>query len=103
MEPKASHKEERLRHNAQVALEEALAAEGDPVFDGLVIREILPGRGNAMVVLVSGAEDESHQRDAQLALDDSRGWLRAEVASTLQRRRVPDLSFVVLGPGKTSQ
>ena len=102
MEPKASHKDQRLRHNAQIAIEEALAADGDPIFDGLMIREVLPGHGNALLVLISGAEDESHQQDAQVALDESSGWLRAEVASTLQRRRVPELTFRVLPPGKAS-
>jgi ribosome-binding factor A len=96
---KASHKQERLRHNAMRALEEALAAEGDPVFDGLVIREVVPGRGNAFIAIVAGAEDAAHQKEAQEAFDTGAGWLRAEVAATLQRRRVPDLTFVVLAPG----
>lgn len=97
---KARHKEERLRYNAQLALEEAMAADGDPVFDGLHIREIVPGKGNALVVIVSGAIDRDHQDEAQSFFNESRGWLRSEVAATLQRRRVPELHFVVLAPGE---
>ncbi len=94
----ASHKEERLRHNALLVIEEALAADGDPVFDGLMIREIVPGKGNSMLVIVAGAEDAAHKLAAQEALEEASGWLRAEVAAALQRRRVPDLTFVVVEP-----
>ena len=34
------------------------------------------------------------------ALEATRGILRAEIASAISRRRVPDLRFLVLGPGE---
>ncbi|MBK8098653.1 MAG: ribosome-binding factor A [Planctomycetes bacterium] len=81
------------------ALSYALGDSSDPVLMDLVLDHVEPMQG-AEHVLVVMQDPCGHGLVATLAaLDRARGFLRDAVASSVNRRRVPRLSFTVLPAG----
>ncbi|MFN0137963.1 MAG: hypothetical protein ACKVS9_17815 [Phycisphaerae bacterium] len=86
---------------ARRALEAALASHcDDPLVGELQIEAIEVGGGGHLRVLVRAAGDAAHQPRERIAerLKELSGFLRAEVARDLNRRRAAELSFVVVPP-----
>jgi hypothetical protein len=75
---------------------------GDEVARGLAVETVEPtSAGWLLVVLRIDQQLAPEDRGRVLRrLEAARGLLRAEVASAVRRRRVPDLRFLVLGPGE---
>ena len=63
--------------------------------------ELAPSRGWLLVVLRADRWlDGADRLRLQQALDVARGTLRAEIGRAVRRQRVPDLTFLFLGPGE---
>lgn len=81
------------------ALSYALGESSDPVLMDLELDRVEPMQGDKHVLVVV-TDPCGHGLVAALAaLDRARGFLRDAVAGTVQRRRVPQLSFTVLPAG----
>lgn len=76
-----------------------LAGASDPILQDLVLDRVEPMQGDRHVLVV--VQDPcGHGLVATLAaLDGARGFLREALAASVQRRRVPQLSFSVLPTG----
>jgi ribosome-binding factor A len=80
------------------ALSYALGDSSDPVLIDLVLDRVEPIDGDGHVLVVV-ADPCGHGLAAALqALDRARGFLRDAVARSVNRRRVPQLSFTVVPP-----
>src|SRR4051794_16686974 len=82
-------------------LASVLAESGDEVLRNLLVESVVPAPNSSrLLVTVSvaiGGGGEETERVAE-HLGRARGRLRGEVASAVHRRRVPDLTFRVVGP-----
>jgi ribosome-binding factor A len=89
------HRTERISTAVQEELAEIVGFElTDPRLIGVDVTEVTvsPG-GRHAVVKVSLGGDEREQRHAMAALDHARNYLRQQLASRLNLRRVPELHF----------
>lgn len=93
-----NHKSERLcgavHRTLSLCLSSTIAHEA-----GVAVESVEPAEspGRLLVVLRTDRplDPASHGQ-----IESMRGALRAEVAAAVRRRRVPDLTFLVLGPGE---
>lgn len=95
------HKTIQLCRQVEEAISMALFASADPTLRDLHVIAVEPLRGAALLrVLVTTETEEA--LDPQLItdkLDRARGYLRAEVAKAINRKRVPGLELcLVLQP-----
>jgi ribosome-binding factor A len=80
------------------ALAYALGDSSDPVLIDLELDHVEPMDDGAHVLVVVQDPCGHGLAAALAALDRARGFLRDAVARTVNRRRVPQLSFTVLPP-----
>jgi ribosome-binding factor A len=90
-----------LQLSAQVAeaLNAAFAESGDTVLADLLVTEVRPARhAGRMLVTVAGAPSAAMRSAAEVNahLHGAAGWLRAQVAGAIHRRKTPELAFRVL-------
>lgn len=92
------HKREQLCSQVSEAIAYALAASRDGELRDLIVDEVEPLRGTACLrVHVLAAAETPDEADRALAkLERASGYLRAEVASSINRKRVPELVFQVV-------
>lgn len=81
------------------ALSFALGESSDPVLMDLVLDRVEPMQGDKHVLVVMQDPCDHGLVASLAALDRARGFLREAVASSVARRRVPQLSFTVLPAG----
>jgi len=88
------HKDLQVCRQVFDALSYALAELDDPVIDELVLMSVdpAPDASRVLVTLVP-AKDDIDLDDALARIRQVAGELRAEVASEVNRRRVPELVF----------
>lgn len=92
----------QLCKEAARALEATLACDcRDPILNDVDIVSVTPGGSNQLSVAVAYAgEDAGVDAEEVLArLSGVAGFLRSEVARAVNRRRVPELRFIVLPKG----
>lgn len=77
------------------ALSFALGDTTDPVLLDLVLDRVEPWPDDRHVLVVVQDPCGHGVEDVLCALDQARGFLRAAVAETVTRRRVPQLSFTI--------
>jgi ribosome-binding factor A len=97
-----NHKTQRLCGAAQRTLSLCLSL-GDETVRGLAVEAVEPATSPGLLVLVLRADRPLAPEDRARvlrALGSMRGSLRADIAAAVSRRRVPDLAFLVLGPGE---
>jgi len=85
--------QEQLAKQIHIALEEVFLSEiQDPLLEGVQIKEVRPieGSSNMLVSLIT-EEDEAEGR-----LKTVRTYIRTLIASKINRKKVPDLKFVVI-------
>jgi ribosome-binding factor A len=99
-DPRAERKVQQLCKEVARTVGYALPACRDPQLRGLVVLEVLPAPdGSRLEVLLYPTSPEAldvallHER-----LSWARGFLRAEVARALQRKRTPELVYRILPP-----
>ncbi|MBI4951184.1 MAG: ribosome-binding factor A [Myxococcales bacterium] len=95
---RSARKERMLCRQVQEAVSDALAAlDDDVLLDLWVVAVRAAPMGGPLVVVVSGAR-HAHPDEVLARLGRVAGYLRAEVASAITRKRVPMLAFE-LAPG----
>lgn len=102
--PRDSHRSRRLCGAVHRTLALCLpSALGTEAVHGLGVESVepAPSPGWLLVVLrADGPLDLAERRRLTRALDSARGTLRAEIGAAVPRRRVPDLTFLILGSGE---
>lgn len=96
--PTPAHDPKLARLGGQIcrALNLALGASSDPVLCGAWIARAEPAPDASRFRVVAGSTGDPDTDSALAAhLTAIRGWLRAEVAHAIRRRRVPELVFTV--------
>jgi len=93
--PRHAHKDQQLCAQVAALVGAALAELDDPVLSGLIVATATPAP-DASRLLVTVLDPDGHPADEVVArLVRIRGYLRAELALGVTRKRVPDLAFVV--------
>lgn len=99
-----SHKSKRLCGAVHRTLSLCLSSMlNDGTVRSLGVESVEPAPNPGWLLVVLRADrplDPWECERALRVLDSRRGALRAEIASAVNRRRVPDLTFRVLGPGE---
>ena len=99
-----NYKSKRLCGAVQRTLSLCLSSMlGDEAARTLEVESVEPAGSAGWLLVVLRAEqrfDPENRGRILRALGAMRGTLRAEVAAAISRRRVPDLRFLVLGPGE---
>jgi ribosome-binding factor A len=88
----------QLCAQAQEALAFALYTSADEVLRDLLVLSVSSARGAALLRVYVSAETQTiEDLDYVVAkLNYAKGYLRAELARWIQRKRVPDLEFVAM-------
>lgn len=92
----------QLCKEAARSLEATLACDcRDPILNDVEIMSVTPGGANQLSVAVAYAGDDAGvDPDEVLArIAGVAGFLRSEVARAVNRRRVPELRFIVFPKG----
>ena len=99
-----ARKLKQLCRQVQYAVDDILASECfDPELDALIVQNVEPiqGASHLRVILSSDfTEPGFDPRSATEKINALRGMIRTEVASSIHRKRAPELSFLVLRPGE---
>lgn len=98
---KECHKQEQLWSQVAETISLSLGDAADQRLRDLVVQSVVPTPdGGRLLVVVRVTEPTSIEALNELhdLLNSARGWLRAEVASEIHRKRAPDLTFRVLPP-----
>ena len=102
----AKRKLRQLCRQVERAVSTALADDvADDVLLDLVVSTVLPwpNASRLLIVLEPTVPDATIERDALLAhLQAAKGDLRAVIASSIHRKRTPDLCFEIFRPDETS-
>jgi ribosome-binding factor A len=96
-----NHRARRLCVAARRALALCLPSALGEAGRSLAVESVEPASqpGSLLVVLrVDHQLEFGARRGLVAALESARGALRAELGWTIKRRRIPDLTFLVLGP-----
>jgi ribosome-binding factor A len=94
-------KVKQLCREVHRVLTEVLSGEvSDPRVAGLLVDSVAPAPdASRLLVLVLLPRGEDDAAAILVGLDRLKGFLRAEIAAAIQRKRTPELGFQVLTPG----
>lgn len=91
------HKTLQLCRQVQHAVSASLASDfDDPVLLGLYVEEVTPAPDASRVLILVRVDEEHDPAVAKERLESIHSWLRQEVAHSINRKRTPELSFLVL-------
>jgi ribosome-binding factor A len=93
---KLERKERQLCRQVQEAVSEALAGIEDDVLLDIWVSAVEPAPDAGRLAIVVEAPSRVSPDEVLARLDKFSGFLRAEVASAITRKRVPTLTFRVL-------
>jgi hypothetical protein len=94
------HKQEQLVSEVQKALDIALQCAAAPLLNELTVQDVAKQGGTFAVVVGPRNPDQAIDLAAtSLALEKARPMLTHEVASSINRKEAPRLSFIVLPAG----
>lgn len=89
----------QLCRQVEEAVSCALACSASATLRDLFVVGVQPIKGAAQLrVLLSREGDDHDYEHTQHALNNAQGYLRAEVARSIHRKRVPTLTLVVVPP-----
>lgn len=96
-EPARGHDTRAEQLSAQVAdaLTLAFADARDPLLRDLVVVAVVPRRGAACLQVTLEVAPLRPIGEIQRRVQRAVGWLRSEVADAIERKRVPELVFIV--------
>jgi ribosome-binding factor A len=98
---KLERKERQLCRQVQEAVSEALAAVEDDVLLDVWVTAVEPSPDAGRLAVIIEAPSGTSPDDVLARLEKIGGYLRAEVASAITRKRVPTLTFrVFVSPGE---
>lgn len=95
---KVERKERQLCRQVQEAVSEALAGMEDDVLLEVWVADVEPAPDAGRLAVIVQAPRGVSPEDVAARLEKVAGYLRAEVASVITRKRVPTLTFRVLPP-----
>lgn len=83
------------------AISEVLGGEcEDPVLQALWVEDVTPMDGSRrLLVSLRIMEPDQDVAEVKAKVERITSWIRSEVAGSIHRKRVPELSFVVIGAG----
>lgn len=93
---KAEIKTIQLARQVEEALSCALASSASACLRDILVIAVTPAAGSALLrvaIALEGEKDEGDYEEVRGALLRARGYLRAEVARAIHRKRVPSLEF----------
>lgn len=91
-------KQRQLCGQVHRVVDMTLGESGDPLLQGCYVVDVRPSPDQARLrVRVQSSEPVSIP-ELEAALHRAAGWVRAEVASAITRRRAPQLALVWAGP-----
>ena len=93
---KLERKERQLCRQVQEAVSEALAGIEDDVLLDVWVSSVEPAPDAGRLAIIIEAPNRVSPEDVLARLDKNAGFLRAEVAGAITRKRVPTLTFRVL-------
>jgi hypothetical protein len=97
---RGAHRQERFAAQVQQAIDSALQLAAKPLLNSLIAQEVVPRGGSLLVVI--GPRDASVPLDvavATRAIEQASSMLTREVARTITRKDMPNLSYIVLPAG----
>lgn|GEM_PF-5632773 len=104
---RADTKTNQLCRRVEEALRCALLCAEHSLLRDLLITGVEPLRGASLMRVLVETPDPTHEpKTLEIALEKACGYLRAEVARSIHRKRVPGLRFEVVpggGPGATEE
>ncbi len=92
------HKERQLCVQVAEAVRLALAGCDDERLDGVMVEGVEPAPNASRLCVVVSAERGASAEVVVNALQGARGYLRRQVASSIHRKRTPQLCFRVAPP-----
>ncbi|TKC92114.1 ribosome-binding factor A [Polyangium fumosum] len=95
---KVERKERQLCRQVQEAVSEALAGIEDDVLLEVWVADVEPAPDAGRLAVIVQAPRGASPDEVAARLENVAGYLRAEVASAITRKRVPTLTFRVLPP-----
>ncbi|MDC3959858.1 ribosome-binding factor A [Polyangium jinanense] len=95
---KVERKERQLCRQVQEAVSEALAGLEDDVLLEVWVADVEPAPDAGRLAVLVQAPRGTSPEEVAARLEKVAGYLRAEVASAITRKRVPTLIFRVLPP-----
>lgn len=94
--PSSSDPRSKKLHTAAFeVLSLALASAEDARLDDARLMEVVPNPDDAHLLAIVSAPSEASE-SVREALSDARAYLRRELASEINRKRAPELGFLVL-------
>jgi len=96
-----SHHQERLCLQVAEIISLSLGDSADSRLHDVLVESVVPTPDGArLLVLVKPTGEATPEQldELYVALEGARGWLRAQVAGEIHRKRTPDLQFRVLPP-----
>lgn len=95
---RVERKERQLCRQAREALSEALATLDDGVLMDVWVAAVEPAPDGSRLAVIVQAPRDAPLDEVRARLDRVAGYLRAEVAGAIHRKRAPTLVFQVLPP-----
>lgn len=96
-------KARRLCRQVSEALQTGLAGEcGDELLQQVWVESVQPSAESGRLVVTVSLPPAVDPAEALLRLEGARGRLRGIVAAAIVRKKVPDLSFRLAGPGEAA-
>ncbi|WP_438020752.1 ribosome-binding factor A [Sorangium sp. So ce315] len=95
---KAQRKERQLCRQVQEAVSDALAALHDDVLQDVWVMEVEPAPDASRLAVIVEARAGTPPDVVAARLEKVAGYVRAEVAAAITRKRAPTLAFQVLPP-----
>jgi ribosome-binding factor A len=94
----ADYKLSQLCSQVEEAVVYALGASRDAALRDVLVVSVVPARGAASLQLTveSDADGVDGMDRVHAKLTRAKGYLRSEIASAINRKRTPDLTFVVV-------
>jgi ribosome-binding factor A len=99
---KADRKALQLCRQVAETLDQVLCSEiADELVSSLRVASIVPAPDSTRLLVTLQTDLKSHdfnRPEIERRLEDRRGQLRCAVAAAITRRKMPNLSFVIIGP-----
>lgn len=97
---KAQRKERQLCRQVQEAVSDALAALNDDVLQDVWVMEVEPAPDAGRLAVIVESRPGTPPDVVAARLEKVAGYVRAEVAAAITRKRAPTLAFQVLPPAE---
>lgn len=96
-------KARRLCRQVSEALQSGLSGEcGDELLQQVWVVSVEPSTESARLIVTVSVPEDADPVQALARLEGARGMLRSIVAAAIHRKKVPELTFRMAGPGEAA-